>query len=93
MVCDCIKNIFKRIKGNRTKVNRANEVRIDHPIIDLKKPLIEPIENDVDNFNNIPFWASDASQFWTCSMGNIHSNSQEYCQCLHISAINKFKQR
>jgi len=93
MVCDCIKNIFKRIMGNRAKVNRANEVRIDNPIIDLKKPLIEPIENDVNNFNNIPFCAGDASQFWTCSMGHLHSNNQEYCQCLHISAINKFKQR
>lgn len=89
MVCDCIKNIFKNLKGTKSTLLRS----------DLKKPLIDPIEIGVGNFNSIPLShnveekTNNSSQFWTCSMGNLHPNNQEYCQCLYISAINKFKQR
>ena len=89
MVCDCIKNIIKNLKGNKSGLLTT----------DFKKPLIEPIEIGIGNFNSIPLSDSieektnNSSQFWRCSMGNLHPNNQEYCQCLHISAINKFKQR
>ena len=38
-----------------------------------------------------PLYPYDQQNMWTCSMGNLHSNNQQYCQCIYISAINKLK--
>lgn len=99
MVCDCIKNIFKGRRNTSSILNLVNEAKID-----LKEQLIEIREDPLEaNFKRSSFFCSsmvspysgpqerrsDVSQFWRCSMGNLHLNSQEYCRCLHISALNK----
>ena len=95
MVCDCIKNIFKGRRNTSSRLNLVNEAKID-----LKESLIgeEPLSNNLKRrsfFSKLSPYShpqerrSDVSQFWRCSMGNLHLNSQEYCRCIHISALNK----
>lgn len=106
MLCDCIKNLFKGRCRTNPKLNEVNEVKIVDPKIDLKEPLIEIGEVSLaNNFKRRSFFCfsvfhtltrhrggrRDSYQFWKCSMGNSHPNSQEYCRCLHISAQNKFE--